>query len=87
MSDRPDPYLAERHALDRPRIVAVEAERRDGGAMRIPIVHEVVRVERVARAYEELSFETRLVTDRVPVKEYVTHEDVEVRRQDVEEPV
>jgi hypothetical protein len=41
-------------------------------------VREVVTIERVPRAYEELSFETKLVTDRVPVREYVTHEDVEV---------
>jgi stress response protein YsnF len=86
MSDRPDPYLAERQPVGRARSVAIGAEWQDG-TIRIPVVREVVTIERAARAYEELSFETKLVTDRVPVREYVTHEDVEVRRGEVDERV
>jgi hypothetical protein len=86
MSARPEPYLAERRLVGRARTVAIAAELHDG-TIRIPVVREVVTIERVPRAYEELSFETKLVTDRVPVREYVTHEDVEVRRGEVDERV
>ena len=78
MNERPAPYLEHVTTIGKPRALPLDAKRDPSGRFRIAVVREVVRVDRVARAYRELSFEKALVTDRVPVREYVTHEDVEV---------